>query len=132
MEEPLYQIHAPAPERLQQVKLSYRRTKTQRATTMISEDITEGEYRNIFGPDRNMQSDICHETQGRNGYAIRMFLPDVLACEGGLRAHQARLINHILKAGGAAPLDEREIKLRARDCRDITLQAADALLRTAE
>ena len=94
--------------------------------------ITEAEHRDIFGPDRPITTDMCYETSDQYGYTISVFLSDVLACERGLRSHQAALINHLLHKTGRPELDEQAMLRRAKAYGDITPPAAALLLETAD
>ena len=102
-----------------------------RMKSCLEASLTEQEFQQVEGPTHPMTSAMFHETHDEDGYTIRIFLEDVLACET-YHSHQEDVVNAFLESQGRDPLRYEEIARRGRDYQDISPEAANFLLSRSE
>ena len=98
---------------------------------IIDGNVTKEQFEEVFGNEANMVEYICHETHDNDGFSIKVFLCDVIACENRI-SHHSVFINSYLEKSGMPQLNEEEIQRRARDYDDITPEAAFFLVYLTE
>ena len=97
----------------------------------LEASLTLQEFQEVEGQAHPITSSMFHETYDQDGYTIRVFLEDVLACET-YHSHQEDVVNAFLESQGRDLLRYEEIAQRGRDYQDISPEAASFLLSRSE
>ena len=94
---------------------------------IIDGTVTAEQFENIFGGEANMVEHMCLETSDADGFDIRVFLSDVIACEHRI-SHHSILINCYRESVGLLPLTTEEMILRAKGYDELSPEAAFFLM----
>ena len=90
-------------------------------------EMTPDEFREAFGPDRNIVHQMAVQIEDLNGWTVNVYPSDVLACEGD-HTMQTAMINAVLEQQGQPPLDEHQTHWDTKGWDDISPEAMLFLL----
>ena len=127
-QEKRYWISSERPPASQQKATGNLDHRTQLTTRGL---FTEEEFHEYFGTDDAMDDAMCLPTTSQQGYPINIFLSGVLAYESQ-NSHQERLVRQLLQLEGRTDPGGQTVADYAKSYGEMSLDAVEALLLTAE